>query len=484
MENDITILASILRKKAENLLKNLPQRKESTHSIAETLSLIHELEVHQIELEMQNDELELKNVELNSEKNLSNVAVDKYTNLYDFAPSGYYSLTREGKIIDLNLNAAIKLGKDRLLLLNSMFGFFVSSESKPVFNSFLEKVFSTRNKISCEVELITQDTILSVVQLMGVYSEREELCFITSIDITERKQTEKYREMKREILQTLNEPGEINDTIHQIVKILKTYTGFDAIGIRLQEGEDFPYCDHLGFSEEFMTREISLKEFDKKGNLFCNKNGTPMLACTCGLVLSGKASSKTNPLVSAGGSWWTNNSFPLLDEPLTADKRFHSRNQCMRQGYASLALVPIRNKTTIVGLIQFNDKRKDRFNQNVIEILEGIASHIGAALMRKTAEEELRQSEERYKSLFQNKHSVMMILHPETGDIMDVNPAACQFYGWSHTELCQKNISEINSLSKQEQEIILQDVKNGKNNHLTSKHRLASGELKEIGRAS
>ncbi len=480
MENDITLLATILRQKAEKLLKSHPQKKGSTYSIAETLSLIHELEVHQIELEMQNDELESKNVELNSEKRLSNETAEKYTNLYDFAPSGYYSLTRDGKITDLNLNAANKLGKDRSILVNSLFGFFVSDESKPVFNIFLEKVISTRKKISCEVELISQESTRSIVQLMGVYSEREKLCFITSIDITERRKNEKYREMNREILQILNDPGEINDSIHRIVAILKTYTGLDAVGIRLQKGNDFPYCDHLGFSEEFMTREITLKEFDKKGNLCCDNNGTPLLACTCGLVLSGKASCKTNPLVSAGGSWWTNNSFPILDVPLTTDERFHPRNQCIHQGYASVALVPIRTQNTIVGLIQFNDKRKDRFNLNVIELLEGISAHIGAALLRKQAEEEHRQSEERYKSLFENNQSVMMLLHPETGDIVDVNPAACRFYGWTHSELCDKNISEINNLPKNEIDQILQNIGSGTNDPLILKHRLATGELKDV----
>jgi len=82
--------------------------------------------------------------------------------------------------------------------------------------------------------------------------------------------------------------------------------------------------------------------------------------------------------------------------PASADPRLHPRNQCIHQGYASVALVPIRCHAQILGLLQFNDRRKDRFNLKLVEQLEEIATHIGLALLRKQAEEALRQSEERY----------------------------------------------------------------------------------------
>jgi len=478
MVNDIKNVTSLLRQKAEKLLKIKPNTS-THHSVADTLSLIHELEVHRIELEMQNDELELRNDELKEGKAVSIDSDELHKNYYDFAPLGYLSLTREGKIVDLNLNATTQLGIDRISILNKNFKYFISEESKPVFKNFLEKIFNSGLKGSCEVEITAHDSSDLYLHLTGLYSEKEELCYITATDITIQKQTDKYREMKREILQILNEPGEINDSIHRTVTILKTHTGFDAVGIRLQKGNDFPYCDQIGFPYEFVNHEISLKEYDKKGKVCQNKNGNPMLACTCGLVLSGKTSPKMNPLVTAGGSWWTNNSVPLSDHPFSYDGSFHPRNECIQYGYASMALVPIRNRTSIVGLIQFNDKRKDRFDATVIDVLEGIASHIGATLMRKQAEEELRQSEERYKSLFQNNHSMMMIIRPETGEIIDVNPAACQFYGWSHTELCHKNISEIDINTKSEIEL-LSNAKKGNNNHLILKHRLSNGLVKDV----
>lgn len=104
----------ILRQKAENLLKKKSFKTTSIHSEVEALKLIHELQVHQIELEMQNEEL------MRAEEK-AEIAVQKYTELYDFAPSGYFTLSREGKIVELNLKGASMLGKERQRLVNNMF---------------------------------------------------------------------------------------------------------------------------------------------------------------------------------------------------------------------------------------------------------------------------------------------------------------------------------------------------------------------------
>jgi PAS domain-containing protein len=87
--------SEILRQKAEELLKLKSTRMVSQLSEIEILKLMHELDVHQIELEIQNDELNLANEQIK-------VAAEKYTELYEFAPIGYFTLSREGKIIELN----------------------------------------------------------------------------------------------------------------------------------------------------------------------------------------------------------------------------------------------------------------------------------------------------------------------------------------------------------------------------------------------
>ena len=244
------------------------------------------------------------------------------------------------------------------------------------------------------------------------------------LDITERKQAEAYGEMGREILQILNEPGDIQESMQRVLVTLKTRIGFDAVGIRLQEGDDFPYLAQDGFSKNFLLTENTLIERAADGGVCRNENGNINLECTCGLVISGKTD-PANPLFTQGGSCWTNDSFPILDIPAAKDPRLHPRNRCIHQGYASIALVPIRTKDRIVGLIQLNDKRKGRFTLNTITLLEGIASHIGEALMRKRAEEALQESEEKFRAIFENNSSALAIIEKDT-TISMVNKEYCK----------------------------------------------------------
>jgi PAS domain S-box-containing protein len=177
--------------------------------------------------------------------------------------------------------------------------------------------------------------------------------------------------------------------------VLRTQIGFDAVGIRLQDGQDFPYFAQEGFSEYFLLSENSLVERSADGGVCRDKDGCVRLEGTCGLVLSGRTD-PAHPLFTPGGSFWTNDFLPVLDLPSDPYPRLHSRNQCLHSGYASMALVPIRGKDSVVGLIQLNDRRKGRLTLDTVEFLERIASHIGSALMRKRAEALLRESEARY----------------------------------------------------------------------------------------
>src|SRR6185369_14514587 len=95
---------------------------------------------------------------------------------------------------------------------------------------------------------------------------------VTFEDITKRKLTESYLKMGREVLQILNEPGHLCDSIQRVLDSLKMGTGFDAVGIRLQDGDDFPYIVQSGFSREFVRAENSLIRCDADGTV-CRDDG-------------------------------------------------------------------------------------------------------------------------------------------------------------------------------------------------------------------
>lgn len=172
-----------LRQKAENILKKKSGEKNLYLSEADNLKLIHELEVHQIELEMQNEELAFARSE-------AQVAAEKYTELYDFAPMGYFTLSKNSEILETNLCGSQMIGKDRSHLKNSQFRFFVSDETKPVFNLFFDAIFKDTVKRTCEVTILNSDNIETPVYLHGIAPENGKYCLITMTDISERKKME------------------------------------------------------------------------------------------------------------------------------------------------------------------------------------------------------------------------------------------------------------------------------------------------------
>jgi len=273
---------------------------------------------------------------------------------------------------------------------------FCTHASRPVIELALQRIVDCGRPFEVELEIITAKNNLRNVHVIGKNDLENRRIYGFIQDITERKRTEKYREMVREILQILNGNGNLKELIPHVLDTLKTRTGFDAVGIRLQDGDDFPYIVQEGFSADFLLVENTLIERSVDGGICRDRDGRICLECTCGLVISGKTD-PDNPLFTAGGSCWTNDSFSLLEIPLDADPRLHPRNECIHQGYASVALVPIRDGGQIVGLIQFNDRRKDCFTLDTVERLEEIATYIGAVLMRKRIEDEKLALEQQYQ---------------------------------------------------------------------------------------
>ena len=96
------------------------------------------------------------------------------------------------------------------------------------------------------------------------------------------------------------------------------------------------------------------------------------------------------------------------------------------------------------------------------------------------SDEKLRESEERYRSLFENNHAVMLLVEPGSGGIVDANPAAVNFYGWSREDLCKKNMFEINTLPEHEIRRDITKARQALCNHFQFQHRLANGMVRDV----
>ena len=114
--------------------------------------LVHELEVHQIELEMQNEQLR------SAQKQLSE-SLEKYSDLYDFAPVGYVTSNREGLILEANLTFACQLGIERGRLINTPLWLYVSAPDRAKLRSHLGQVFKTNERQTCELRLKDRATL-------------------------------------------------------------------------------------------------------------------------------------------------------------------------------------------------------------------------------------------------------------------------------------------------------------------------------------
>jgi PAS domain S-box-containing protein len=99
---------------------------------------------------------------------------------------------------------------------------------------------------------------------------------------------------------------------------------------------------------------------------------------------------------------------------------------------------------------------------------------------RKQDEDVLRESEARYRSLFTNNHAVMLLIDPEGGAIVDANPAAAAYYGWTQAELRQKKIGEINTLSPDEVQTEMNLARSEQRSHFLFRHRLADGSIRDV----
>jgi len=195
--------AEILRQTAEELLSKSQLGVSSPSSDSDAIKLSHELAVHQIELEIQNKEL------IEAKHNLEG-AVEKYSGLYDFAPTGYLTLSREGEIIQLNFHVAKILGKERIRLIKSLFAFFVSNETKLIYNNFLKAIYETKDKQSCEITIHIKDSLPVIVYLVGKFNELSKNADISMVDITDRKQAEENLKIALDKLTISNKELELS----------------------------------------------------------------------------------------------------------------------------------------------------------------------------------------------------------------------------------------------------------------------------------
>ena len=149
---------------------------------SDTQKLLHELQVHQIELEMRNEELR-------GAREVLEITSQKYADLYDFAPVPCVTLEQDGTVRHANHAAVALVGKNLASIVGRRLGIFFTEKSRPIFNSLLETAFKIDGKQTGEMTVLVNGQLIWVVA-QAIVEATGKSCLFTLQDITERKQTE------------------------------------------------------------------------------------------------------------------------------------------------------------------------------------------------------------------------------------------------------------------------------------------------------
>ncbi len=255
-------------------------------------------------------------------------------------------------------------------------------------------------------------------------------------DITERKKLWLQQELNIKLLEIINKRGAKKEVIQEILVFIKEFSGCEAVGLRLKEGDDFPYYQTNGFITGHVEAENRLCAFDDGGEIIRDSLGDPVLECMCGNIIRGRFD-PTKPFFTKGGSFWTNSTTELLASTTEDDRQARTRNRCNGEGYESVALIPLRLEGNVIGLLQLNDSRRDCFTADLIAYYEGIGQSVGIALAHQQMEEALRESEAKLKSIFNNVAAGVIITVNRV--FTEVNQYLCDITGYSREELLNKS---------------------------------------------
>jgi PAS domain S-box-containing protein len=222
-----------LRSRAEEKFAILPKRKTVTGVDAE--KLVHELQVHQIELEMQNDELQQAIARVEEMRG-------RYADLYDFSPAGHVTLDHSGIVIEANQTITLLMGHDKDFLLQKPFLSFVYPEAKDAFSTYFRTCISSEHCAAIETIISRKDNTFfhAQVETMGFRgkSNPPRQFLLAIFDITERKKIE---------AQNLVDAEDLRDSRVDLVR----------------------------FNRAAVDRELRMIELKKEVNELCQKHGEP-----------------------------------------------------------------------------------------------------------------------------------------------------------------------------------------------------------------
>ncbi len=257
-------------------------------------------------------------------------------------------------------------------------------------------------------------------------------------DPPDRPRWEEERECTIEFFRLVNDSTDVPRLVNAATTFFERHSHCESVAIRLRDRNDFPYFTALGFPPEYLLDENTLCPRDCIGEGPQDDHGDATEECHCGDVIRGRFDS-SQPFFTAQGSFWTNCAGELRTAEAAAEHRTQRLGRCIRNGYQSIALIPLKAGDERLGLLQFNDNRPGRFSLQEIALWECLANHLATVLGKFRAEASLLQSEERTQALLATISDAVVVneFTPQggVGRFLEVNDVYCQRVGYSREEL-------------------------------------------------
>jgi PAS domain S-box-containing protein len=266
--------------------------------------------------------------------------------------------------------------------------------------------------------------------------------FVAMFDnISERKRMDAAQQATIELLRICNGAGDMRTMMRDLTWYFEQVTGCEAVGVRLRQGEDFPYYETRGFPEQFVLAENSLCAIDQSGEIVRDTVGHPTYDCMCGNIICRRFDSMLS-FFTANGSFWTSSTTELLASTTDADRQTKTRNRCNGEGYESVALIPLRMGVEVFGLFQFNDRRRDLFTAEKIAQLEDLVAYVSIALAKQLVDEELEESSRFSQQIINSVAEGVIVLNRELR-FQIWNPYMEQLSGFPASNICGKHLLSV-----------------------------------------
>jgi len=246
-----------------------------------------------------------------------------------------------------------------------------------------------------------------------------------SQELVERKIAEREREMMIELLRMINRAKGIRELATGLTMFLRERTGCGSVGVRYRAGSGYPFIETTGILDEYARAGSFLCRLGEEREPAVAERVIPTRECLCGAIVPGEADPSL-PGFTGERTFWTNSVSALLAECGGA-RRLAVRDRCKREGFESLALIPMRSGETTLGFVQIGDPRKEFFTPELIAMLERVADHVAVALAQHLAKEAVRESEDRFRSLVENAPVGILIV--QEGRILFRNPGLERIIG-------------------------------------------------------